>query len=367
MIRWDPGNDVRNAAPTRETYVTSIRRWRLTPSTPGHQLFALTVLAALLYVGAAAGLAAIPGYPEMRHTLASVRWPWVLASLGGVVASFAGYLLAWTGIVRGGSGGPSLSRRQQLAVVTVGFGGFVGRGGSAIDRYAMLAAGLDEREADVRLTGLDALEHTPLAVGCCAAAVYLLAIGQTDPPPLDFVWPWAVGPPLGAALVIPAVIRYRKRLRHAHGFRRYLGIGLDAVALLGVLAKDRKCGPLAFGGMTLYWAGEMFALWAGLAAFGARLPVAFVIIADAVGYVLTRRAAPLGGAGFIDTFLALCLWDCNAPLAAAIAGVFTFRFFSLFLPMPFSFAALGPLRSIGGSETSPSPEPAAHPEPGRAS
>ena len=55
---------------------------------------------------------------------------------------------------------------------------------------------------------LDALEHTPLAIGCCAAAIYMLAIGQTDPPPLDFVWPWAVGPLLGAALVIPAVICY---------------------------------------------------------------------------------------------------------------------------------------------------------------
>jgi hypothetical protein len=49
--------------------------------------------------------------------------------------------------------------------------------------------------------------------------------------------------------------------------------------------------------MTLFWAGEIFALWAGLAAFGTRMSVPVVIIADAVGYVLTRRAAPLGGAG----------------------------------------------------------------------
>jgi hypothetical protein len=341
-----------------------MRRWRLTPSSRAGQLFALTALAVLLYVGAATGLSAIPGYAEMRHTLAGVQWPWVMASLGGVAAAFAGYLLAWLGLARGAAAGGSLSRRQRLATVLAGFGGFLGRGGSAIDRYAMLAAGMDKREADVRLAGLDALEHAPLAVGCCAAALYLVATGRTDPPPLDFVWPWAVGPLLGAALVIPAVIRYRARFRDAAGFRRYLGIGLDSVALLGRLAKDPGCGSYAFVGMTLFWAGEIFALWAGLAAFGTRMSIPVVIIADAVGYVLTRRAAPLGGAGFIDTFVVLCLWDCNAPLPVAIAGVFTYRFFSLFAIMPFSFAALPALRSIGGPGGSPSPEPATQPAPG---
>ena len=102
----------------------------------------------------------------------------------------------------------------------------------------------------------------------------------------------------------------------------------------------------------------------GLAAFGTRMSIPVVIIADAVGYVLTRRAAPLGGAGFIDTFVVLCLWDCIAPFPVAIACVFTYRFFSLFAIMPFSFAALPALRSIGGPVASPSPEPATQPAPG---
>lgn len=338
-----------------------MRRWRLRPSTPAGQLLMLTALAVLLYVGAAVGLSAIPGFAVVRQTLASVRWYWLVASLGGVAAAFAGYLLAWRGIERGGAGGVRLAPRQRRAAVLAGFGGFIGRGGSAIDRYAMLAAGLGEREADVRITGLDALEHTPLALGCCACALYLLAIGQTDPPPLDFVWAWAVGPPLGAALVIPAVARYRGRFREGRGFRRYLGLGIDGVLLVWALARSPRVGPPAFLGMTLFWVGEVAALWAGLAAFGTRMSVPIVVIADAVGYVLTRRAAPLGGAGFIDTFLVLCLWDCGASLQGAIAGVFAYRFFSLFGPMPFSFAALPALRSIGGPGTSPSPEPAVQP------
>jgi uncharacterized membrane protein YbhN (UPF0104 family) len=230
------------------------------------------------------------------------------------------------------------------------------------DRPLRLAAGADEREADVRIAGLDALEHVPLAVACCAAAIFLLATGHTDPPPLDFVWPWAVAPPVGTVLAVVAVSRYRGRFRHDRGLRRYAGLALDGVGLLWTLARDRRCGPMALAGMTLFWAGEIFALWAGLAAFGVMLPAAAVILADAIGYVVTRRAAPFGGAGFLDTSLALCLYASGAPLAAAIAGVFAYRFFSLFTPMPFCFAALPALRAIGGRQITPSREPAVQPQ-----
>lgn len=297
-----------------------MRRLRLGPSSRAGELALLTLVAAVLYVGAAAGLSAIPGYQAMERTLSSVQWPWLLASLGGVVAAFAGYLLAWRGITLG-AGGPDLTSRQRFATVLAGFGGFIARGGSAIDRYAMLAAGEDERDADVRIAGFDSFEHLPLAVGCCVSAIFLLAHGRTDPPPLDFVWPWAVAPPVGGALAIWAVARYRDRLRNAHGLLRYVGIGLDGVGLLWTVVKHRRAGPLAVGGMTLVWTGEIFALWAGLAAFGVKMTVAVV----------------------------------------TIAGVFGYRFFSLWVPMPFSLAALPTLRSIGGEDHAPSPEPAVEP------
>jgi uncharacterized membrane protein YbhN (UPF0104 family) len=318
-------------------------------------------IAVVLYAGAAVGLSAIPGYDVMWHVLGSVRWPWLPASAGGVAAAFAGYVLAWQGIARAG-GGPVLSHRQRLAAVLAGFGGFIGRGGSAIDRYAFRAAGAGEREADVRLAGLDALEHVPLAVACCAAAIFLLATGRTDPPPLDFVWPWAVAPPVGAAAAVAITVRYRGRYRDARGLRRYAGLALDGLGLLWQLVTNRRYGPRALAGMTLFWAGEIFALWAGLAAFGVTMGLPEIILADAIGYVLTRRAAPFGGAGFLDITLAMCLWASGAPLAVAIAGTFTYRFFSLFAPMPFCFAVLPALRDIGGEQVAPSGEPAVQPQ-----
>jgi hypothetical protein len=106
---------------------------------------------------------------------------------------------------------------------------------------------------------------------------------------------------------------------------------------------------------------EIFALWVGVAAFGFTLGLPEVILADAIGYVLTRRGAPFGGAGFLDVTLAMCLWACGVPLAPAIAGTLVYRFFSLFAPMPFCVAALPTLRDIGGEQDAPSSEPAVQP------
>ena len=87
-----------------------MRRWRPGAVDADPELIVLTVLAVLLYAGAAQGwLAAIPGYATVRHTLAGVRWPWLLVSLGEMAAALAGYLLAWRGIAREGVGGGSLA------------------------------------------------------------------------------------------------------------------------------------------------------------------------------------------------------------------------------------------------------------------
>jgi uncharacterized membrane protein YbhN (UPF0104 family) len=79
--------------------------------------------------------------------------------------------------------------------------------------------------------------------------------------------------------------------------------------------------------------------------------VAELIIAYAIGYALTRRSAPLGGAGLIETFLPLTLWDSGAPLAAAVAGVLAYRFFNLWAPMPPALAVLPRLKAIAGGKS----------------
>jgi hypothetical protein len=52
----------------------------------------------------------------------------------------------------------------------------------------------------------------------------------------------------------------------------------------------------------------------------------------------------------IETFLPLTLWDSGAPLAAAAAGVFAYRFFNLWVPLPPAVLSLPTLRRIGRGE-----------------
>lgn len=95
--------------------------------------------------------------------------------------------------------------------------------------------------------------------------------------------------------------------------------------------------------------------WPWIVASAAGVAVAFA------GYVLAWRG--IARAGFLDITLVMCLWACGAPLAVAIAGTATYRFFSPFAPMPLCFAALPPLRAIGGERAAPSDEPAVQPSP----
>jgi hypothetical protein len=105
--------------------------------------------------------------------------------------------------------------------------------------------------------------------------------------------------------------------------------------------------PPAVWGMVLFWAAEMFSVWAALAALGVHMSPSRLVIAVGTGMVFTRRTGPLSGAGVILLTLAASLYYCGAPLAAAVAGATAYRVVSVWLPIPFSVAQLPRLRSLG--------------------
>ena len=126
-------------------------------------------------------------------------------------------------------------------------------------------------------------------------------------------------------------------------------LALDAIWLLGELTRgphQPRKRALAFGGMSLYWAADLLGLWAALAAFGFHMHPAKLVVGYTVGYAITRRSAPLGGAGLLDLFLPLTLWDSGAPLAAAVIGTLAYRVANLWLPLPFALASLPRLRAL---------------------
>ncbi|MGH9105241.1 MAG: hypothetical protein ACRDZX_05275, partial [Acidimicrobiales bacterium] len=243
-------------------------------------------------------------------------------------------------------GGPDLTRRQMRAAVITGFGGFFARGGGALDKYALEAAGADERDAKVRVSSLAGMEHGVLALVGEAAAIAVLIAGYKSPP-ADFSVPWAVIPLPGFLVAFWAANRYRDRFRGRGGWGAKLGVFLDSIYLIRDLFVQprRYWRPLL--GMAGFWLSEIFAGWAGLHAFGFGMNGATFIVGFGTGMVFTRRTGPLAGAGILALVLAVTVWYSGAPFGAAVAGIFAYRFLSLWLPMPVALATLPVLREMG--------------------
>jgi hypothetical protein len=308
----------------------------------------LAALTVALYVAGGVGMAYVAGFSAVELRLDHAHWWWLAPAAGGVVLAFCGYLVAYRGMKRANDG-PELDLRVRLPVVAAGFGGFFVRGGTALDEFAMRAGGADKREAKVRINSLIGLELGVLALIVCGASIVAWALGDVIPRK-DFTQPWAIAPPIGLVLAIFLAERYRDRLRDRDGWRGKVGIFFDAIHMVFQQLRHPTRHGGAVAGMVLYWAGDMFALWAATAAFGFKMTGLAVIVALATGMLFTRRTAPLGGAGVMLVALVPTLWyGAAVPFAAAVLGVAAYRLFTLFGPMVGALVGLPALRELGRS------------------
>lgn len=239
-----------------------------------------------------------------------------------------------------------LQRRQLRSVVLASFGGFLARGGSGLDGYAIRAAGGDERDAKVRTETLAGLEHGVLALFGTAAGITVLVMALSVPPP-DFTVPWAVIPVPGFLLAFWLARRYGPRLRDAEGWRGVMGVFLDSILLVrSLFTKDLRRHPAVLG-MFVFWGAELFAIWCALAAFGFQMNAAQLVVGAGTGMLFTRRTGPLAGAGILVVTLSVTIWYSGAPMAVAVAGIFAYRALALWLPMPAGLAQISRLRAMG--------------------
>lgn len=345
------------------------------PSLSGHHierrlvgLTGLVLAAALLQLAAGVGIAYVAGFGAVRDALLAVRWPYLVAMLGGFGASFVGYYYAYRGVYRV-EDGPTLSGEQLRAVVTAGFGGFLAHGGAALDTYALEAAGADPRDASVRVSCLAGLEHGVLSLLGTVAAIAMLVQGLGRPP-LDFTLPWAVIPVPGFLLAFWLAERHRERFRDQQGWRHKVGIFLDSIHLIRTMFRYPGQYGYAPLGMAGFWLAEAFTAWAAVAAFGYRMDPATFYVGFGTGMVFTRRTGPNAGAGILDLVLPVTVWYSGAPFGVAVAGLLTYRIVSLWLPMPFALGRLRTLRAMGRpiphaeGTAEPQGEPALQPEDG---
>jgi hypothetical protein len=306
-------------------------------------LLALLLATLALQLAAGVGLSWVAGFLAVRAALGQVTWPWLVAVVGAFGVSFFGYYHAYRGTF---STSPewSLPHHQMVHVALAGFGGFLAHGATDIDVAALRAGGADDRQASVRVSAFGGLEYGVLAIGGCGAAVAVLVLGLRHPAP-GFTLPWAVIPVPGFLLAFWVASRYRRRLSRRRGWRGRLGIFLESVGLVRQLFARAFRNPAVLG-MALFWAGDAFAAWAALAAFGCRMNIAAFVVGFATGLVFTRRTGPLAGAGILAVVLPLTLWWSGAPLATAVPGIFVYHVLSLWLPTPVSLASMRTLRAL---------------------
>jgi hypothetical protein len=310
----------------------------------GSALAMLLAISALLAVAAAVGIAYVAGFAQVRAVLGDFRWVWICALAGGLGFSFAGYYYAYEGIVTVADG-PRVAGAQMRTIVTVDFGGFLSGIGGVLDRYALEGTGASQREAKSRVWALAGFELGVLALGGTATAIAVLALGSSTPP-LDFTLPWAVVPVPGFLIAFWLAERFRDRFEGRPGWRGTVGTFLEAIHLIrAMFASPRRYG-FAVAGMALFWAGDAFAVWAGMAAFGFQMGAAALFVGYATGMVFTRRTAPLAGGAILVLCLPLTLSGSGAPLAVAVVGIVAYRILAVWLPMPAAFALLPEVRKI---------------------
>lgn len=294
------------------------------------------MLSACLFVAALTVMAALAGWHSVVTQLQPRLSFWFAVAFASELAAFVGYVFAYRSIAHI-ENGPRIGWKQAASVVAVGFGAFLAKGGGALDSKVLRGRGT-KHDGETRVLALDALEHAPLAPAACAAAIALLVQGQRTPG-LDFSIPWATLVPVGAVAAFVGV-RHRSKFVGEQGWRGQLGQALEGIRLLFRLAVKWRLHWPAFVGASVYWAGDVGCLWASLKPFGTPPTFPAIVLAHAVGYVLTRRTLPFAGAGIVEVLMPLTLVAAGASFTAAVLGVIVYRIFNLWLPLLPAFAAI---------------------------
>jgi uncharacterized membrane protein YbhN (UPF0104 family) len=203
---------------------------------------------------------------------------------------------------------------------------------------------LTKQEARARVLGLGAFEYAVLAPATLAAA--LLVLLRAHQVSKSLTLPWVVGVPVGAAIALTA-LRYRSAIEGRRSWRRRLGHAFEALQLVLSIFRSPLRYGLGLAGISLYWVGDVFCLWAALHAFYAQPPpVAQLIVGYASGYAITRRALPLGGAGIVEALLPFALGWVGIALAPALLAVVAYRAINLWLPMVPALAGIPAIARI---------------------
>jgi len=311
---------------------------------------AFAALAATLAIAVAAILAwQVAGWEAVLDVLQHPQLDWIWLAAVGELAAYVGYTIAYRDAIRS-NGGPRLPLLKVAKLVTAGFGAHLPGGGFSGDLRILKQEYADAQDAAARVLSLGALEYALLAPAATASAAYLLAEGASIP--LSVTIPWVAAVPLG--FILAAWVSVKIDPAKADRLpRRIAGpVRSGLMALVGL--RGFVMTPLSrFGswfGIALYWAGDIFCLWAGLHAFGADPSIPATVLAYATGYIASRRTMPLAGAAATEALLVFALTWVGVPFVLALVGVVAYRAFNFLLALPLGLLAAPRRVDIKGAD-----------------
>jgi uncharacterized membrane protein YbhN (UPF0104 family) len=314
------------------------------------------IAAAILAIGAVALLGQVAHYHRLLDALEEANRVWFPLCILGEVIAYTGYILAYRDLARV-DGGPVLGYWQVTRIVGLGFGAYIvgaSAGGLAVDYWALHRAGAGTHEAGRRVLALNTLEWLILATFAALSAIAVLA-GAGNQVPLGMSLGWLTALPLalaGALYVsspkridrlssLPAGEEPKEKGRDLGAWARWAAVKIrkgfaDAVGSLHYL-RFVLFHPLRYPagvfGFAVYWLGDILTMYAALRAFDVRIGLADLVIAYTTGYVITSAPLPAGASGASEATTAFALHAVGVPLAQALLAVFTYRFFTFWLPI----------------------------------
>ncbi|HXB17025.1 MAG TPA: hypothetical protein VNV44_14920 [Solirubrobacteraceae bacterium] len=318
----------------------SVRRKRsLAARLEGRPLL-LSAAAAVIAIGAAAGMSWAAGPHAVHDRLRELVPVWLAVAAGARLLAYVGYAIAHRRVTAA-CGESELEAQSAARVVAFGAGATSLKGGFSIDLRALRGAGASRGEARAHVAALALLEYAVLALLAWIGAVTLIGAPHAQG---QVVWPWVIGVPAGTLVALLA----NRQLRGGRAGRLRARVRplLRGADILAEFSRRPAGAAAALAGMLVYWFAEAAALWAGLRAFGAPSTPAVAMVGLATGFAFTPRGLPLAGAGIAEVLVPISLLWLGVPLPAAVLAALAAELTRLAVSIPFAVVARAEVRRL---------------------
>ncbi len=292
----------------------------------------LGLIATVIAVGAATGMAYAASFSAIGETLRRLEPTWLVVVLAARLGAYAGYAIAHHRVMSACEES-ELEADTAAKVVAFGAGATSLRGGFSIDARALRGAGASRPKARAHVAALAMLEYAVLAGSAWICALLLIGRAHAQG---AVVWPWVIGVPAGVALASLGYVKLAPATEGDGSLRGRVRSLVRGGEILAGQSRQPLRALTAAVGMAAYWAAEIAALWASFLAFGVDVSAPVAIAGYATGYVLTPRGLPLAGAGVAEVLVPLSLNWLGVGLAEAVVAVLAAEVMRLVVSIPFA-------------------------------